>query len=68
MATLNQVVKQSLSRLGQLNQQVLVGKAYPLGNGGSVFTGMGKSFVAKGLVTGSAIAFKHKGEWRVIQG
>jgi hypothetical protein len=47
---------------------VLIGKAYPLGNSGSVFSGMGKSFVAKGVVTGNAIAFKHNGKWQVIQG
>jgi hypothetical protein len=29
---------------------------------------MGKSFVAKGVVTGKAIAFKHNGKWQVVQG
>lgn len=68
MATVNQIASQTLSRLNGLNKSVLIGKAYPLGNSGSVFSGMGKSFVAKGVVTGKAIAFKHKGTWRVVQG
>lgn len=68
MATINQSVSQILTRLGSLNKSVLIGKAYPLGNGRSVFSGMGKGFVAKGVVAGKAIAFKHKGIWRVVQG
>lgn len=68
MATVNQSASQILNRLGSLNKSVLIGKAYPLGNSGSVFSGMGKSFVAKGVVTGKAIAFRHKGTWRVVQG
>ena len=68
MATVNQIASQTLSRLNALNKSVLIGKAYPLGNSGSVFSGMGKSFVAKGVVTGNAIAFKHNGQWQVIQG
>lgn len=68
MAQVNTAAKQVLNRLGQIKKEVLIGKAYPLGIGGSMFSGMGKSFVAKGVVTGQAIAFKHNGIWRVIQG
>lgn len=67
MATLD-TSKKIMENLKQLNNSVLIGKAYPLGSGGSMFTGMGKSFICKGVVTGKAIAFKHKGTWRVIQG
>lgn len=68
MATINTRASQALSQLSQLKKQALIGKAFPLGNGNSVFSGMGKTFTAKGLVTGKAIAFKHKGIWRVVQG
>lgn len=68
MAQINAKAKQSLDKLGQIRKDVLIGKAYPLGTGGSMFSGMGKSFIAKGVVTGKAIAFKHNGYWRVVQG
>lgn len=68
MAQINTAAKQVLSRLGQIKKEVLIGKAYPLGQSGSMFSGMGKSFIAKGVVTGKAIAFKHNGTWRVVQG
>lgn len=68
METVSTSANKILDQLKQLNQSVLIGKAYPIGSDRSVFSGMGKSFVAKGVVTGNAIAFKHKGIWRVIQG
>lgn len=67
MATID-TAKNALNQLNRIEKEVLVGKAYPLGTGGSVFSGMGQSFIAKGVVVGKAIAFKHKGTWRVVQG
>ena len=68
MAQVNAKAKQALDKLGQIRKDVLIGKAYPLGQSGSMFSGMGKSFRANGIVAGKAIAFKHNGQWRVIQG
>ena len=68
MAQINAKAKQALEKLGRIRKDVLIGKAYSLGQSGSMFSGMGKSFVAKGVATGKAIAFKHNGQWRVIQG
>lgn len=69
MATLDSAkAKQINDLLNNLNQSVLIGKSYPVGTGKSVFSSNGKSFLAQGVATGKAIAFKHKGTWRVLQG
>lgn len=68
MAQVNRKASDILGKLEKLRQKTLIGKAYPIGEGFSIFTGSGKSFKARGVVTGKAIAFYKDGYWRVIQG
>lgn len=69
MATVGNEAIKIVEKINRINKTVLVGKAYPIGSGKSIFISAdNKRFVAQGIVTGRAIAIKHRNTWRVIQG